>query len=227
LTPAETWSQKKLGYRFNTPELLTQALTHKSRSSLNNERMEFLGDALLGLTIAEALYTQEESLDEGGLSRLRASLVRRETLAEIAAELGLGDMLLLGGGESRSGGHHRQSIMADALEALFGAIYLDQGFAAAAQVILTVYGARLKDLPDAQDIKDAKTLLQEQLQADGLAVPDYDVLSEEGPAHSRRFTVRCSIIACGIETTGEASSRRGAEQVAAAEALERLNERDK
>lgn len=224
MTAADNWSQKKLGYKFTAPELLIQALTHKSKSAVNNERMEFLGDALLGFVIAQALYIREKSLDEGSLSRLRASLVRRETLAEIAAELGVGDMLLLGAGESRSGGHHRQSIMADALEAVFGAICLDKGVEAASEVILAVFRTRLDDLPDVNTIKDPKTVLQEKLQAEGLMLPDYEVLDEDGPAHARRFRVRCTIGAMGIETTGKASSRRQAEQIAAAEALQRLDE---
>jgi len=222
LTSASNWSQQKLGYKFSNPELLTQALTHKSRSAQNNERMEFLGDAVLGLIIAEVLFHQEIAADEGTLSRLRALLVRRETLADIAAELGLGDMLRLGSGESRSGGHHRKSIMADALEAVIGAVLLDSEYKVVRELILRLYHSRLADLPDIQALKDPKTLLQEALQADGFAVPEYQLIGEEGPPHARRFEVRCTIPEWNITTTGSATSRRAAEQRAAAAALEQI-----
>ena len=222
MSTAENWSRRKLGYEFSDPNLLELALTHKSHSSANNERLEFLGDALLGAVIASALFRQEVSVDEGMLSRLRASLVRRETLAEIAGETGLGDMLRLGSGEARSGGHQRQSILADSLEAVFGAIYLDGGFTAVRRVILGLYSARLADLPRSNALKDPKTLLQESLQGQGIDVPDYIVLSEEGPPHNRMFAVACRIPSLEIETRGVASSRRRAEQIAAAKAADLL-----
>lgn len=222
MTAPENWANQYLGYRFSDPGLLTQALTHKSRSENNNERLEFLGDAVLGLVIAEALYQVESIADEGALSRLRASLVRRETLAEIAVEMSLGDRLLLGSGEARSGGHHRQSIMADALEALIGAVFLDGGFDRCRDTVLAIYRSRLEDLPDVEAVKDPKTQLQERLQADGYAVPVYEVLGESGPPHARRFEVSCSVSELQLQATASGSSRRRAEQMAAARAIEQL-----
>jgi len=222
LTPAEKWASKHLGYQFTEPALLEQALTHKSRSARNNERLEFLGDAVLGFVIAEALYSREQLADEGTLSRMRAALVRRETLAELAADLHLGDAMLLGGGEYRTGGQQRGSILADGLEAVIGAILLDGGVVAARQVILDLFASRLENLPDADQLKDAKTILQERLQARALALPIYTVIAESGPAHARVFEVTCRIEALNIETQGAAGSRRIAEQVAATSALAQM-----
>jgi ribonuclease III len=191
LTVAEKWASKYLGYEFATPSLLQRALTHKSRSSANNERLEFLGDALLGFVVAEALYSQEQLADEGALSRLRASLVRGDTLA-------------------------------DSLEAVLGAILLDADYATARRIILGLFADRLASLPDVENLKDSKTLLQERLQAESLAVPVYTIISETGPAHARLFEVGCYIEAMGIETIGRGQSRRIAEQVAAANALAKL-----
>lgn len=218
----EKWASKYLGYEFSTPALLERALTHKSRSSLNNERLEFLGDAVLGFVIAEVLYAREQLADEGALSRMRASLVRGDTLAELAAELQLGDVILLGGGEYRTGGQQRRSILADGLEAVLGAILLDADYATARSIILNLFASRLASLPNVEDLKDSKTLLQERLQADSLAVPVYTVISEAGPAHARVFEVTCQIEAMGIETVGKGQSRRVAEQVAAANALAKM-----
>ncbi|MCP3999772.1 MAG: ribonuclease III [Gammaproteobacteria bacterium] len=213
------WSQKKLGYKFGNDELLDLALTHKSFSSRNNERLEFLGDSVLGFVIAEALYRQESEVAEGGLTRLRASLVRGETLALIALDIDLSTVMHLGAGEKRSGSHQRQSILADGLEAVLGAILIDGGFEATKAVILRLFEPRLASLPALEALKDSKTLLQEALQARALPTPVYEVVQEEGPPHARKFDVSCCIAACSIYTSGDGSSRRAAEQEAAAKAL--------
>jgi ribonuclease-3 len=223
VTSAENWAHKFLRYEFSQPTLLESALTHRSRSSQNNERLEFLGDAVLGNVIAEALYQQEAAADEGTLTRLRASLVKGETLADIAAEMHLGDSLLLGGGESRAGGHQKRSFLAGGLEAVFGAVFLDGGYATAKALILRVFESRLAALPDFDQLKDPKTMLQEALQARSLMLPNYTVLSESGPAHDPHFEVMCRVEELDIETTGRASSRRSAEQAAAADALALLS----
>jgi ribonuclease-3 len=220
VTSAANWSHRQLDYKFSDAALLDRALTHKSRSSINNERLEFLGDAVLGAVIADVLHQTQPEADEGALSRLRAHLVRRETLAEIAADIKLGDILVLGSGESRSGGHQRESILADTLEAVLGAAYLDGGFATAQAVILHLFEQRLAGLPDTDELKDSKTRLQENLQARTIDLPAYLVLSESGPPHNRRFVVECSIPQLEITAQGEGTSRRRAEQFAAADALE-------
>jgi len=224
VTSAGAWAGKQFGYEFSDPELLQRALTHKSRSAVNNERLEFLGDAVLGFVVAAELHRALPEADEGHLSRLRARLVRRETLAEVASELGVGDEVKLGSGESRSGGHQRRSIMADTLEALYGAVYLDSDFAAVRDVIVRHFAVRLADLPGAEELKDPKTLLQESLQARALPLPEYTVTEESGPPHNRRFVVRCVVAALDIETSGQGTSRRAAEQIAAEAVLEQLAE---
>lgn len=224
MTSAENWSQKYLRYEFLQPALLQQALTHRSYSAENNERLEFLGDAVLGAVIAEALHQQEDAADEGTLTRLRASLVRGETLADIAAELQLGNRLLLGGGEARTGGHQKRSFLEGGLEAVFGAVFLDGGFAAARAVILQIFAPRLATLPAFDQLKDPKTLLQELLQARAISLPVYTVLSEEGPPHDRQFEVMCTIDPLKIDTKGRSSSRRRAEQAAAAKAFALIDE---
>lgn len=226
MTEPGDWSRKHLQYEFKQAELLARALTHRSRSDNHNERLEFLGDAVLGLVVAHELHKALPNSDEGSLSRQRAALVRRETLTDISKHAKLGDVLLLGSGESRSGGHQRASILADGLEAVVGAVYLDGGLDAATAVILRLYGDRLRKLPESEDLKDPKTRLQEALQSTGHAVPVYDVRSEEGPPHARRFEVVCTISKLGISTTGNGSSRRKAEQTAAAEALSILDNDD-
>jgi ribonuclease-3 len=213
------WSRKHLGYEFGDEKLLELALTHKSLSSANNERLEFLGDSVLGFVIAEALFRQEAEVDEGGLTRLRASLVRRETLAEVARAIELGKVMRLGSGETHSGNQQRQSILADGLEAVLGAILMDGGYDAASAVILRLFEDRLASLPDLDALKDPKTMLQEALQAIGLPIPEYKVVHEEGPPHSRNFEVSCSIEERSICTKGLGSSRRSAEQEAAGKAL--------
>ncbi|MCB2263195.1 MAG: ribonuclease III [Candidatus Thiosymbion ectosymbiont of Robbea hypermnestra] len=209
-----------LGYRFREPGLLVRALTHRSIPGENNERLEFLGDALLGLVIAEALWNRFPDADEGRLSRLRASLVKRESLAALARGLDLGDYLRLGTGELRSGGHARDSILADALEAVLAAVYLDGGLAAAREVILSVFAASLERLQTASTLKDAKTRLQERVQARKHPLPEYQVLQITGSDHDRHFQVRCTLPASGQETRGEGSSRRRAEQQAAEQMLD-------
>jgi ribonuclease-3 len=214
--------EKALGYSFRQPELLRQALTHRSHSSPHNERLEFLGDSVLNCVVAALLYQRFQSLKEGELSRLRASLVRQESLAEIAAGLALGDALRLGEGELKSGGFRRPSILADALEAIFGAIYLDAGFAAAQQTIEHLYRTRIEQIDPRAAGKDAKTALQELLQARRLPVPHYTLLTTRGEAHAQEFDVACAVPAIGLAVTGSGSSRRGAEQQAAQAALEQL-----
>ncbi len=226
MTTAADWAKKKLGYTFTDPDLLQRALTHKSKAALNNERLEFLGDAVLGLVIAEALHSLKPDAHEGYLSRLRSTLVRSETLADIATDLGLGDLLRLGAGESRSGGHQRRSLMADALEAVFGAAYLDGGFAAAEALIRQLYADRLAHLPAEEELKDPKTLLQEALQAAGHELPAYTVVDESGPPHDRRFRVECRVKAHDLRQDAIAGSRRKAEQKAAARILALLEESD-
>lgn len=214
--------QRVFGYRFGDAALLQQALTHRSLGVLNNERLEFLGDGLLNLLIGAALYELQPRADEGALSRLRASLVCEESLARVARELDLGDFLRLGESELKSGGYTRDSILADGLEALIGAVYLDGGFEAARQVCSQLFAAALQNLPDAESLKDSKTRLQEWLQARSRPLPRYEVLTESGPAHARRFSVRCQLNDAMLSTEAEGSSRRASEQDAAQKMLEKL-----
>lgn len=218
--------QQRLAYQFREPALLSQALTHRSASSRNNERLEFLGDALVNFVIAELLYQQRADAEEGALSRLRASLVREETLAQLATGLELSDVLTLGESELKSGGFRRHSILADAFEAVLGAIYLDGGFAAAAEVCRRLFADLLSQLPDADTLKDAKTRLQEWLQARQRPLPRYEVLSEEGPPHQRRFQVRASLIDGTLSAQASGASRRRAEQDAARALLQLLENGD-
>jgi ribonuclease-3 len=206
-------------YRFNDPALLSQALSHRSVGRLNNERLEFLGDSVLGFVVAARLYELRPGVDEGDLSRLRTRVVRGSTLAELANRLKLGDYVKLGEGELKSGGHKRNSILADALEAIFGAIFLDGGFAECARVVSHICDPVIDALPDASELKDPKTRLQEWLQGQGQALPEYVLVSEAGPAHKKHFIVQCSAGTTGISVTGEGSSRQKAEQAAAAVAL--------
>jgi ribonuclease-3 len=212
----------RLGYAFKHPALLTQALTHRSYGAQHNERLEFVGDAVLDCAIAVVLYRRFPQLTEGELSRVRANLVNRDTLARLARGVGIGAELKLGEGEQKSGGAARPSMLADALEAVFGAVFLDGGFEAAHQVIESFYAAELAAIDPAAPGKDPKTRLQEFLQGRKLAVPEYVVASVAGEAHAQTFTVECRIPALDISTTGQGPSRRAAEQQAAAAALERL-----
>ena len=214
--------QRGLGHEFQDPGLFQQALTHRSHVGDNNERLEFLGDAILGFVIAETLYQRLPKAREGELSRMRASLVKRETLAEVARDLKLGDHLQLGSGELKSGGFRRDSTLADALEALFGAIYLDSDFATCRARILDLFTPRLEALPSAAALKDPKTRLQEFLQGRHIALPEYEILETHGNEHNRRFRVLCRVDELDIRYEGSGSSRRRAEQDAAAGALESL-----
>lgn len=213
---------KLLGYRFTAEDLLDDALTHRSAGRDNNERLEFLGDAVLGLVIAAELYLRNPEPSEGVLTRWRATLVKKQTLAEIAREISLGDYLVLGSGELKSGGRRRDSILADTLEALIGAIYLDSGLPAARTVIHTLYGERLAELPALADLKDPKTRLQEYLQGRGLALPSYTVVDTQGKAHEQLITVQCEFEGVSEVLRATDTSRRRAEQAAASLALAKL-----
>ena len=219
---ARRWLDKNLRYTFEDESLLRLALTHRSASGPNNERLEFLGDAVLDFVISDALFALYPDADEGDLSRLRASLVCDASLGGIAEELGIGEHLILGTGERRSGGHHRESILADAVEAIFGAVYLDSGFRTARQLIERVFARRLENLPPVDELRDPKTRLQEWLQARKEALPDYELQDVSGKAHRQRFTVRCSARAGSVRASGEGTSRRNAEQQAAERVLEQL-----
>jgi len=211
-----------LGYTFQSEALLREALAHRSAGAENYERLEFLGDGFLNFVIAAALYRDHEKLDEGALSRLRASLVRESTLAAIARDINLGDYLILGQGELRSGGFKRDSILSDVVESLIGACFLESGFSTAEALVLRLFEARLKNLPTAQDLKDPKTRLQEWLQGQQLERPVYEVVDTQGKAHALQFTVKCTIASPQLSLTATAGSRRKAEQAAAAEALHTL-----
>ncbi len=210
----------QLNYTFQHRELLGEALSHRSFSSCNYERLEFLGDSVLSFVISEELYRRHPELDEGALSRLRATLVRGTTLSLIARELELGRYLQLGSGELKSGGHERDSILADAVESIIGAVLVDGGFEACRILILRLFTARLEQLPAAGDLKDPKTRLQEKLQGAGIPVPQYAVIATAGEAHAREFTVSCEIAEFSLLTEATASSRRKAEQAAATLMLE-------
>ncbi len=215
---------KKISHRFKQQDLLRLALSHRSSGKDNNERLEFLGDSILGFIIAEALYTRFPSASEGELSRIRAELVKKNTLADIARELDLGDILILGAGESKSGGKERDSILADALEALVSAIYLDAGLAACRTEVLAWYDSRLSQLVADETLpdKDAKTRLQEYLQAQKMSLPEYEMAELEGKDHEQLFTITCKIELLKSPVEGRGSSRREAEQEAATRAIELL-----
>ena len=213
----------QLGYVFTQPQLLQRALTHRSHSQSHNERLEFLGDSVLNCVIAKYLYDNFSDLPEGDLSRLRSNLVNQQTLFVLAQQLHLGELLLLGEGERKSAGFRRPSILADALEALFGAVLVDSGFEAAQQVVLKLYVPFIAQA-DVQTLgKDAKTLLQEYLQGKRLALPKYTVIATQGEAHSQLFQVECEIAQLKLTTRGEGVSRRAAEQAAAEAAYLQLN----
>lgn len=207
--------QAALQYAFVHHALLEQALTHRSHGSPNNERLEFLGDSVLNCSIAQVLYGTFPALPEGSLSRLRANLVRQETLAEIAGKLNLGEILRLGEGEIKSGGYRRPSILADALESVFGAVYLDGGFDAANTVIQNLFKPLVAGIDPKASGKDAKTELQEMLQAQRLSLPEYRVIDTVGNAHEQDFIVDCILGSPPISTRGQGKSRRAAEQEAA------------
>ena len=213
---------QRIGYTFARPELLAQALTHRSHGVPHNERLEFLGDGVLNCVVAAELYERFGELKEGDLSRLRANLVRQETLRQLAHGLGVGERLRLGEGEVRTGGSDRPSILADALEALIGAVFLDGGFVAARELIRRLYAPLLAELDPRDHGKDPKTLLQELLQARKVALPQYSVVSTQGAAHEQQFEVECVIAELRLRTKGNGSSRRVAEQEAARRAFEQL-----
>jgi len=212
---SQTGFARLIGHEFHDPALLTQALTHRSFSSLNNERLEFLGDGMLNCMIAHQLYQRYPKLDEGDLSRLRAQLVKEPTLAEIAIKLNLGESLKLGEGELKTGGWRRPSVLADALEATIGAVFLDGGFEAAELLIIRLFKELFEKIDPKAIDKDPKSLLQEYLQSKKIAVPAYEVVSVEGEAHAQMFIVECQIPKLKLLTRGEGSSRRIAEQQAA------------
>lgn len=219
--PSRSELEQSLGYRFKDPRLLELALTHRSFSANNNERLEFLGDSVLNCVVADALFRRFPDLPEGDLSRVRAVLVRQQTLFERAQALGIGDQLMLGDGELRSGGRQRPSILADGLEAIIGAVYTDGGFETAHRVVLGIFDATLRDADPVAIGKDPKTLLQEYLQGRHLPLPNYAVIATVGEPHRQRFQVECSIPQLAIKVLGEGLSRRAAEQNAAASALQR------
>jgi ribonuclease-3 len=216
------WVERTFGYVFRTQGLCDAALTHRSAGAVHNERLEFLGDSILNCSVARMLFDAHPQADEGALSRLRAKLVSGEALAQIAGELGLGEHLRLGAGELKSGGFRRASILADALEALLGAIFLDSGFDAAAAAVERIMAPRMSELPGADALKDPKTRLQEILQASGLALPVYTLTAVTGDPHTQSFTVTCEVPVLGAAAVGEGASRRRAEQLAAAKVLDLL-----
>lgn len=223
---AAEWLHRTFQYRFQNAALLEAALTHRSAGSRHNERLEYLGDAFLNFVIARELFERVPDADEGDLSRLRAALVKGDTLAEIALGIDLGAYIRLGGGELKSGGYRRASILADALEAVMGAILIDGGHDACREIILRLYGSRLDNLPSAGQLRDAKTRLQEYLQARGLALPEYQVYEVTGPQHQQKFTVSCTVAALELTANGRGGSRRRAEQEAATALLGMLEDVD-
>jgi len=223
LDKAESWLNKALHYRFRDTDLFVQALTHRSATGRNNERLEFLGDAVLDFVISDLVFKIRPEASEGDLSKLRSSLVKDTSLASLAVDLGLGEYLILGSGERKTGGHRRDSILADALEAIFGAVYLDSGVDAAKEIIEHVFAERLEDLPDAEALRDPKTRLQEWLQARKLALPEYELVSVSGQAHQQRFAVTCTVTELSQTTNGESTTRRKAEQQSAKNMLKILS----
>ena len=218
------WAESSLDYAFENSELLQQALTHRSASRFNYERLEFLGDAFLSFAIASRLFELRPEYDEGDLSRARASLVNRSSLAAVARDIGIEDHVILGEGERRTGGAQRSSVLADVLEALIGAIFLDRGHGPATAVILRLFDQRISELPLPDELKDSKTRLQEWLQGRGRGLPVYEVESISGKDHERVFVVRCELADTNRRTTGEGRSRRRAEQSAAQAMLTRLTD---
>lgn len=213
--------EKQLRYTFIKPALLLQALTHRSMGAENNERLEFLGDSILNFTAAAELFQAMPNADEGTLSRYRALLVKGETLTEIADELSLSELLILGEGELKSGGHRRKSTLADSVEAIIGAVYLDSGLDESTALVRRLLASRLGNLPQADELKDPKTRLQERMQKDALELPAYELVATYGKAHEQQFEVSCTI-ADAKPTKGLGTSRRKAEQSAAAAMLAQL-----
>ena len=220
--PNYKYLQQQLGYQFRDNQLLRRALTHRSAHSQHNERLEFLGDAVLGHVIAGWLFAQFEQADEGQLSRLRSFLVKEKALAELAMGLDLGEYLHLGGGELKSGGYRRASILADTLEAIIGAIYVDSNFVSVNEFILELYRHKLTELSLDMACKDPKTELQEWLQARNLATPHYEVVRSSGKDHAKTYWVGCQIEYRQVHAEGQGTSRRKAEQDAARKILEQI-----
>ena len=214
---------QRLGYQFSKVELLQQALTHRSAAKQHNERLEFLGDAVLGMVVAQALFKRFPTVPEGKLTRMRSTLVKGDTLAELGREADVGELLKLGPGELKSGGHRRSSIIADAMEAILGAIYLEAGLDTTAEVILRLWQSRIDKLDPNEHPKDAKTRLQEFLQSRKLPLPVYEVVDISGKDHDQTFVVHCQIESLGKPMKGTGTSRRKAEQQAARNALEKLD----
>jgi len=211
------------GYQFRQTNLLEQALTHRSYSrQLNNERLEFLGDSILNLIISNHIYERFSAADEGDLSRIRASLVKEETLAQVARQIDLGDYIHLGGGELKSGGFRRASILSDALEALIGAIYLDSDYAQTEAAVLHLYREQLQNIDAGANLRDPKTRLQEYLQANKKSLPIYQVDQITGKSHDQVFTVSCKLTDLDMQSNGKGSSRKKAEQQAAQKILDKL-----
>lgn len=218
----QSWLRQRLGYEPRDVTLFERALRHRSAAGQHNERLEFLGDAVLGLVVAEHLYERFPDIDEGALSRLRARIVSGESLARVAAEIAIGEQLDMGPGEFKTGGHRRESILADGLESVCGALFLDGGLEVARRVMLQVLAPTLALVEEADAPKDAKTRLQEWLQGRGLPLPRYDVQHVSGEAHAQSFVVSCEVMALSIVTQGSGSSRRRAEQLAAEVFINRL-----
>ncbi|HSS64534.1 MAG TPA: ribonuclease III [Gammaproteobacteria bacterium] len=214
----------RLGYVFKDGTLLDRALTHRSAGSGHNERLEFLGDSIINFIMAEVLFRAQPDAREGQLTRLRALLVRRDTLAAVARELDLGMALKLGGGELKSGGRDRDSILADALEALVGAVYLDSGIESCRELVQRLFAEKIAQAQQRRAAKDAKTRLQERLQAKGLPLPSYEVVEVKGAPHNQEFQVFCRVASLNSPTCGTGGSRRKAEQAAARLALEQLDD---
>lgn len=214
---------KRLGYTFNQPNLLIQALTHRSAKGDHNERLEFLGDSILGFVIAEALFERFPAQDEGDLTRMRSSLVKGVTLAEIGKYFSLGEHLILGPGELKSGGHRRESILEDAVESIIGAIYIDSDIDTCKKLILEWFSSRILAIKPGNVQKDPKTLLQEYLQGRKIELPLYEVIHTSGQSHNQEFTVRCTTRVIKSEVVCKGTSRRKAEQAAAQQVLELIN----
>ena len=217
--------QDKLGYQFKNEQLLVQALTHRSAKGDNNERVEFLGDSILGFVIARVLFEKFPTASEGELTRMRSTLVRGVTLAEIGRYFDIGDYLVLGPGELKSGGFRRDSILEDAIEAIIGAVFLDSDLNTARELVLNWFTSRLDEINPNQSQKDPKTRLQEYLQGRNLPLPVYEVIDITGQSHNQQFTIRCMVETVSETIISKGTSRRKAEQAAAQQALELLNVR--
>lgn len=213
---------RRLDYQFNDIDRLKLALTHRSKSANNYERLEFLGDSILGFVVAEWLYQNYPKLAEGKLSRMRSSLVRKETLAQVARSLNLSEYLILGEGELKSGGFNRDSILSDTVESLIGAIYLDAGFSHASDFIFKNFKPHLDEVSENSSLKDAKSQLQEYMQKRGLTLPDYEIIDTRGHQHEQEFTVECRLVDLKLNAQATANSRRLAEQKSAHAVLREL-----